>query len=161
IREDPRPSSLAWIAPPHAPDNWASKLIVSSGVPITYPADDHERVVGHGRTVLILDLVQQSNDIAAFQLCSDLVADLRIDKPVQDRNSLIHRPNLGALAFDVLFGDRLELAALRLPRLFGSLALNGIDALRHFALNDVGPLRGVRQFRCAAQACSARFAFVV
>src|SRR5262249_19850228 len=103
----------------------------------------------------------QSNDIAPLQLCSNLVADLGVDQPIQDRNALIHRSHSGTLSLDVLCSDAFELASFRLLRPFGSVPSNRVYALRYLALNDVRPFVRVRKLGSATQTRSARFTFII
>ncbi len=83
VGQDARPRSLFPICPRHPPHKRAAKTVVADGVPIEQSAEIGEHQVRLARAVLIFDLVEQRNDIAARDTVDLARCECRIDQPLK------------------------------------------------------------------------------
>ena len=119
-------------------------------MPSEHPAQGRQRVLGHGRTVLILDAVEQGDDLDPADVLDRPGAQLGQYQPFQDRLALIDcaQPRL---AFEIDLGDRPE--SIGPAGGFPDLGVDPVGDMR-----EPFPALGARGFErhCAVDAEGAR-----
>jgi len=109
-------------------------LIVPNGVPIADAPQRGENLIGHSRAALVLDVVEQSVDVAALDIVNLPIAEDRIDQPLEICLPLGGGPQLAALTHQVTLADSPQqvLAGFASPAAFenrivatGDLSENG------------------------------------
>src|SRR5262249_21836692 len=93
------------VAALHAANERRPELVVSNGVPIADTPQRSENLVGHCRAALVLDVIEQSVDVAALDIVDLPVAEDGIDQPFEICLPLGGGPQLAAFADKVTVAD--------------------------------------------------------
>src|SRR5262249_51999539 len=96
IGQNPVAFPLLRFAARHAANERRPELIVSNGVPIADAPQRGEDLVGHCRAALVLDVIEQSVDVAALDIVDLPVAEDGIDQPFEICLPLGGGPQLAA-----------------------------------------------------------------
>ena len=158
IVKNARPGPLCGACAGHAAHNGAAEIIISTGVPAQQPAQHGQRLIGHRRATCVLDPVQQSHDLGAFDV-ADLASTqhrkyvaLENPPPRLDAAQLA----LALLALQISLCDPLE--RVRGFRLSLSPIAYGIAAFGHPTQDDPRLCAGFLERLAGLDCVPARYA---
>src|SRR5262249_27961326 len=105
ISQNPVAFPLLRFAARHAANERRPELIVSNGVPIADAPQRGENLGGHCRATLVLDVIEQSVDVAALDIVNLPVAEDWINQPFEICLPLGGSPQLATFADKVTLAD--------------------------------------------------------
>src|SRR5262249_41027438 len=101
VAQGARPCALASVIAAHSGNDRRVEVVNAAGVPVEGTTQVGQREIGCAVALLVLDLVEQSDDLRASQGAQGHVANLRQDQPLECPPARLEATQLSALALEV------------------------------------------------------------